>query len=316
MTPIFTITLSSGLDVIASRQRARHIAEFCGFNQQDQTRVATVVSELARNASVHNGIVQFSVTMDPGRQALVVLVESGSSTIPEIDGAGLFVEQYEDSARGERTQITFRKLFASNFSYLDASDLEDAVRGLGALQANVALSDATQKTRDLNVALLALKLKQAELLIVSKDLEDTNETVTRLNQLIHEKAESLILADRRKDEFLSLLSHELRSPLSATSMAAQMLRRHTSDLAQPARLGELIARQTDHMSRLIGDLLDVSRIGMGIVTIKKKPIDMREVVKIAVEQITPALHRKKHRIEVLFRKIRASWRAIRPGLSK
>jgi signal transduction histidine kinase len=169
---------------------------------------------------------------------------------------------------------------------------------LDALPANVALSDATQQNRDLNDALLALKSQQAELLVVSKNLEETNKTVATLNRLLHEKAESLILADRRKDEFLSLLSHELRSPLSATSMAAQMLQRNTSDLTQPAKLGELIARQASHMSRLVEDLLDVSRIGMGLITVEKKPLDMREVVKIAVEQITPALHRKQHNIEV------------------
>lgn len=299
MTPILTITLSSELDVIASRQRARQIAAFCGFNRQDQTRMATVVSELARNASGHNGSVQFSVTNEPGRQALVILVESSSATVSDLDGAGLFIEQHEVFADGERSSIRFHKPFARNSPHLDADSLQLAVHRLDALPANVALSDATQQNKDLNDALLALRSKQAELLIVSKNLEETNKTVATLNRLLHEKAESLVLANRRKDEFLSLLSHELRSPLSATSMAAQMLQRDTSDAAQPARLGQLIARQTSHMSRLVEDLLDVSRIGMGLITVDKKPLDMGEVVKIAVEQIMPALQRKKHRIKVV-----------------
>lgn len=136
-------------------------------------------------------------------------------------------------------------------------------------------------------------------MIVSKNLEETNKTVATLNRLLHEKAESLILADRRKDEFLSLLSHELRSPLSATAMAAQMLQRNTSDAGQAAKLGELIARQASHMSRLVEDLLDVSRIGMGLITIEKTPVDMREVVNIAVEQLTPAMRRKKHNVDII-----------------
>lgn len=298
MTQILTIALSSELDVIASRQRARQIAAFCGFNRQDQTRIATVVSELARNASGYNGSVQFSVANELGQQALVILVESGSATVPEIDGAGLLVEKREVSAQGGTSHITFRRPFARNSPHLDAASLQLAVRRLDALPANVALSDATQQNKDLNDALLALRAKQTELLIVSRNLEETNKTVATLNRLLHEKAESLILANRRKDEFLSLLSHELRSPLSATSMAAQMLQRDTSDAAQPARLGQLIARQTSHMSRLVEDLLDVSRIGMGLITVDKMPIDMRDAVKIAVEQITPALHRKKHSIKV------------------
>lgn len=298
MTPILTITLSSELDVIASRQRARQVAAFCGFNRQDQTRVATVVSELARHASAHQGLVQFSVTTEPGEQAMVILVESSSTTVPEVDGVGLFIEQYEVLAERERTRVLFRKAFASNAPHLDAFALQHAVLRLDALPANVALSDATTQNRALNDALLALESKQAELLAVSRNLEETNKTVATLNRLLHEKAESLILADRRKDEFLALLSHELRSPLSATSMAAQMLQQHSSDLAQPAKLGELIARQASHMSRLVEELLDVSRIRMGLITVEKKLLDMRDVVKIAIEQITPALHRKKHGIEV------------------
>lgn len=299
MKPILTITLNSELEVIASRQRARQIAAFCGFNRQDQTRLATVVSELARNALAHNGVVEFSVTTEPGQQTLVILVESGSATVLEIDGTELSIEQYNLAEGSERTRITFRKPFPSKSPHLDAPALQHAMLGLDALPANVALSDATQQNRDLSDALLALKSKQDELLIVSKNLEETNKTVATLNRLLHEKAESLILADRRKDEFLSLLSHELRSPLSATAMAAQMLQRNTSDAGQAAKLGELIARQASHMSRLVEDLLDVSRIGMGLITIEKTPVDMREVVNIAVEQLTPAMRRKKHNVDII-----------------
>lgn len=298
MKPILNVTLSSELEVIASRQRARQIAAICGFNRQDQTRLATIVSELARNALGHDGVVAFSVTTEPGQQALLIHVESGSEMVLDVDGTELLIEQYDVTEGRQRTRVTFRKPFALNSPHLDASALQHAMLRLDALPANVALSDATQKNRDLNDALLALKSKQAELLIVSKNLEETNKTVATLNRLLHEKAESLILADRRKDEFLSLLSHELRSPLSATAMAAQMLQRNTSDAAQPIMLGELIARQASHMSRLVEDLLDVSRIGMGLITIEKKLVDMREVVNIAVEQIMPAVRRKKHSVDI------------------
>jgi hypothetical protein len=203
MKPILTIALNSELEVIASRQRARQIAAFCGFNRQDQTRLATVVSELARNASAHNGVVEFSVTTEPGQQTLVILVESGSAIVLEIDGTELSIEQYNAAEGRERTRITFRKPFPSKSPHLDASALQHAMLRLDALPAHVALSDATQQNRDLSDALLALKSKQDELLIVSKNLEETNKTVATLNRLLHEKAESLILADRLKEELIA-----------------------------------------------------------------------------------------------------------------
>lgn len=132
MKPILTITLNSELEVIASRQRARQIAAFCGFNRQDQTRLATVVSELARNALAHNGVVEFSVTTEPGQQTLVILVESGSATVLEIDGTELSIEQYNLAEGSERTRITFRKPFPSKSPHLDAPALQHAMLGLDA----------------------------------------------------------------------------------------------------------------------------------------------------------------------------------------
>jgi signal transduction histidine kinase len=313
MTPILTVTLNSELDVIASRQRARQISAFCGFNRQDQTWVSTVVSELARNASGPGGVVRFLITLEAGQQSLVVQVEcdtldardsvasgalqSNQNNVWGPDAAWLFMDQCEVVVHGERRRITLRRPFAMNARHLDSEAIRHAVHGLDALPVNVALSDATQQNRELTEVLMTLQAKQVELLRVSKQLEETNKTVETLNRLLNEKAQSLISADRRKDEFLSLLSHELRSPLSATSMAAQMLQ-NFSDSAQPAKLGQLINRQVSHMSRLVEDLLDVSRIGRGLLSIEKKPLDMREVVDVAVEQLTAALRRKKHRIEV------------------
>jgi signal transduction histidine kinase len=180
---------------------------------------------------------------------------------------------------------------------LDAGDIDAAMAQLDALPSNVALSEAHQQNRELTDALAALQAKQLELLEVSACLERTNRQVEALNVLLSEKASSLASADRRKDEFLSILSHELRSPLSAASMAAHLLQNSPDSGSQGVKLGQLIARQTQHMSRLVEDLLDVSRVSRGLVSISRTAVDMREVLDAAIEQHAAAARAKGHAVQ-------------------
>lgn len=98
-----------------------------------------------------------------------------------------------------------------------------------------------------------------------------------------EKA-ALRSADRAKDEFLAMLSHELRNPLSALVAASQLLR-HVKVVQDPVaeRACGVIDRQTRHMARLVDDLLDVSRTMMGKVELKREPLDLAELVRSAME---------------------------------
>jgi signal transduction histidine kinase len=194
------------------------------------------------------------------------------------------------------THIVLAKAFPAQTPLLDAGDIDRAMSQLAALPSNVALSEAHQQNRELTDALAALQAKQLELLEVSACLERTNRQVEALNVLLNEKASSLASADRRKDEFLSILSHELRSPLSAVSMAGQLLENSSDTASQGVKLGQLITRQTRHMSRLVEDLLDVSRVSRGLVSISKTVVDMREVVDAAFEQHAPAARAKGHAV--------------------
>jgi len=103
-------------------------------------------------------------------------------------------------------------------------------------------------------------------------------------------------AARRKDEFLATLAHELRNPLAPISVAGELLARASCDAAQQKRFGEMIGRQTRHMTDMIDDLLDVSRVTRGEVKLERRPTGLREVVAEAVEQVMPLVHSKKHRL--------------------
>ena len=108
--------------------------------------------------------------------------------------------------------------------------------------------------------------------------------------------DQLKIADRRKDEFLAMLAHELRNPLAPIGAAAQLLQRAKLDEARVRQTSQIIGRQVDHMTHLINDLLDVSRVTRGLVTLDKAPQDIRHIVAEAVEQVTPLMQSRRHRL--------------------
>ena len=96
--------------------------------------------------------------------------------------------------------------------------------------------------------------------------------------------EQLQLGDRRKDEFLAMLAHELRNPLAPISTAAQLLRLSAHDAGVVAQASDIITRQISHMTDLVDDLLDVSRVTRGLIQVDRVALDLREVLAAAVEQ--------------------------------
>lgn len=103
-------------------------------------------------------------------------------------------------------------------------------------------------------------------------------------------------ADRRKDEFLAMLAHELRNPIAPIVSAAQMLAVVANDGAKVRHLGQIIARQANHMTSLVSDLLDVSRVTGGLVKLESERLDIRQVVDESIEQVMPLVETKRHKL--------------------
>jgi len=104
--------------------------------------------------------------------------------------------------------------------------------------------------------------------------------------------------EKRKDDFLAMLGHELRNPLSGISSAARLLRHPALDQRGVTDNAEIIRRQVSHMEHLINDLLDVSRVTRGQVDIEKKPVDVVEVIHAAVEQLSALVEHRGHRLDL------------------
>jgi PAS domain S-box-containing protein len=106
-------------------------------------------------------------------------------------------------------------------------------------------------------------------------------------------------ADRRKDEFLAMLAHELRNPLAPIKTAAHVLRRTGGVAQQVDRASEVIERQVGHLTRLVDDLLDVSRVTRGLVTLERAPVDLQSVVSAAVEQTRALVLSRGHQLHTV-----------------
>ena len=302
--PILSVAVKAELDVVAARQRARQIAALAGLLPRDQARISTAVSELARNIINDSGAgtVAFSVANEEQPQLLVVSVsEPRASRRSSGDTAGVrrLIDQCHISTDAQGgTTIVLQLPIPRESTFLTPAAIQAFGRQLTELPSNLALSEMQGQNKELTSTVEALQEQQEALVLRTETLESSNTSVRALNASLDEKAATLELADLRKDEFLAILSHELRGPLSAVGMAAQMLEMPPMPAERQAQLAQLISRQVAHMTRLVEDLLDVSRISRGSMLLQKAPVDMREVVQLAIEQHSAAAAAKQHAIEV------------------
>jgi two-component system, sensor histidine kinase len=154
---------------------------------------------------------------------------------------------------------------------------------------NVTLLDRPVSTRSMVSAVLAaLRARQRQYQI--------------RNQLDRQRAaeQALVDADRRKDEFLATLAHELRNPLAPIRTAMHVLARVPADAPQAARLREMMERQLEQLVKLIDELLDVSRIATGKVLLQRERVDLRSVLDSALEASRPQVDASGHDLRVRY----------------
>lgn len=121
----------------------------------------------------------------------------------------------------------------------------------------------------------------------------------RLETELRRRADELAEADRRKDEFLAMLAHELRNPLAPILHAVQLVGMPGASADDLRASHTIIRGQVEQMARLVDDLLDVSRITRGQITLRMEPIQLSDVIMQAVESCRPLIESNRHTLEVL-----------------
>jgi len=134
-------------------------------------------------------------------------------------------------------------------------------------------------------------------LAAERALRESQESAQRrVEEELHRRAEEIAAADRRKDQFLAMLAHELRNPLAPIRNAVELMRQvETMDPSfQPSR--EMVERQVKNLARLVDDLLDVSRITQGSIRLRKEVVDLKTILERAVDTTRPLIESRAHEL--------------------
>ncbi|MFL6709087.1 MAG: ATP-binding protein [Massilia sp.] len=145
---------------------------------------------------------------------------------------------------------------------------------------------------NLNVAhTVQRKWEVQDVMIVADVAERTWDALERARA-----EQALRTSNRLKDEFLAMLAHELRNPLAPIGAAAELLQMAKLDEARVRQTSQIIGRQVRHMTSLVDDLLDVSRVTRGLVELELERLDIRRIVTDAIEQVTPLMRARRHHL--------------------
>ena len=130
----------------------------------------------------------------------------------------------------------------------------------------------------------------------SLELEAKNIELTKANDALKQSTDMLYEQGQKKDEFLAMLAHELRNPLSPISAAADILSFKKLSDEKIKQCSDIISRQVKHMTSLIDDLLDVSRVKKGLITLKLDKINLSEIIAQSLEQVKPLVESFNHQL--------------------
>ena len=129
-----------------------------------------------------------------------------------------------------------------------------------------------------------------------REVRQLSEALERARELIQTRRRERDEADRAKDHFLAMLGHELRNPLAPVSTALQLMRRRYPEV--PARELDVIERQIEHLSRLVDDLLDLSRLRRQRISLKHETFDLRDAIERAAEMTAPIFSERRHELDL------------------
>ena len=298
MTRLLTVRIARDEDVVTARQRARQVADALGFDRQDQTRIATVVSELARNVARYagEGTVEFALESDGA--ALGVTVKDKGPGIPHlpavldgtyrsdtgmgmgIAGVRRIVDEFEiESTAGTGTTVRVRKQLPRRRAQRTPQDVVSLSEAL-AREAPRPITDEFQaQNQELLAALEELRQRQEDLARLNAELQDTNRGVVALYAELEEKAESLRRADEMKSRFLSNMTHEFQTPLnSILALTRLLMDRADGELTEEQeKQVRYIREATADLSELVHDLLDIAKVEAGKATLRPTSFTVHEL---------------------------------------
>src|ERR1700760_2148366 len=289
--PIVTVPIENEGDVVAVRQRAHSVAELLGFDRQDQTRIATAVSELARNAFGYagGGRAEFALDAASAPQRFVVRICDSGPGIANLQtildgqyrstsgmglglvGARRLMDTFSiDSTPGKGTTVEVGHKLPLRVEPWPRAKLTDIVSSLKKETSSDPLAALREQNRELMQNLEELRRREEESQQLNQELGDTNRGVVALYAELDGRAEQLRQASELKTRFLSNMSHEFRTPLnSVLALSRLLMDRIDGDLtAEQERQVGYIRRSAESLLELVNDMLDLAKVEAGKAEVK------------------------------------------------
>jgi signal transduction histidine kinase/CheY-like chemotaxis protein len=308
--PIIHLPLLSERDVVQTRQRARDVAAELGLDNQDQVRIATATSEIARNAFryARNGKVTFSLQLESPQRLEVTVSDSGPG-IANLDeilegryksetglGMGLIgtrrlMDDFHIETSPNGTTVRMGKLIPHHRDTWTLRTAHALGSKMQVRRPESPYEEIEQQNQELLRTLQELRARQEELELLNRELEDTNRGVVALYAELDERADYLRRASELKTKFLSNVSHEFRTPLnSIISLARLLMERLDGDLV-PEQIKQIryIESSAIDLQEMVNDLLDLAKVEAGKVRIRSKRFEVHELFSALKGMLKPLL---------------------------
>ena len=299
------------LDVVLARQRARTIAAALKFDVQAQTRIATAVSEVVRNAFQYagGGSIDFEIENGAERMLLISVRDSGRG-IPNLDeilagryvsktgmglgmiGAKRLLDHFQvETNKASGTVVVLGKIIPDKFTRLGNTELNALLAAIERKPSENPYEELQQQNKELMRTLEELRARQAELAQLNRELDETNRGVVALYAELNDKADFLQRASELKSYFLSNMSHEFRTPLNSILALSQILiDRMDGDLTpEQEKQVTFMRRSAQDLTDLVNDLLDLAKVEAGKVTIRPAEFSVESLFAALRGMLRPLL---------------------------
>lgn len=307
METLSSIEIKLENDVVLARQKARAIAAALKFDSQDQTRVATAVSEIARNTFQYGGggTAEFRIEQEPEKMLVISLHDKGKG-IGNLDeimggkyvsktgmgqgmiGAKRLMDRFHVETRPGATTVVLGKKIPRRFGRIDHAELN---RTLSVVQRVGPYEELKQQNKELMNAMQELRDRQEELAQLNRELDETNRGVVALYAELNEKADFLQRASELKSHFLSNMSHEFRTPLNSVIGLSQiLLDRLDGELTiEQEKQVKFIRGSAQGLVELVNDLLDLAKVEAGKVSIHPANFSVDSLFAVLRGMLRPLL---------------------------
>lgn len=308
---LLTLVIRHDQDVVTARQRAGDIAGLLGFDSGEQTRIATAVSEIVRNAFRYAGAgqVEFLVNRRAQPQTLIITVVDRGKGIPHLErvlngsyksstgmglgitGARRLMDEFTIESLPERgTSIVMRKVLPPRAPVVTEARVATILRAIRSRQPAGIAEEFQRQNQELLRALDELQTRQEELVRLNRELEDTNRGVVALYAELEEKADHLRRADELKSRFLSNMTHEFRTPVNSIiglcNLIVEDRQREGHEVEQEV---VYIRKAAEQLGELVNDLLDLAKVEAGKTSVRPAPVDIPKLFGALRGMLRPLL---------------------------